>query len=90
MEGNTEIREIKVAAAGPTARTGQEMAGQFAIVTGTSSGIGLSLAKELAGRGYDLAVCSAGERLQTATEELRSLGVQVTEMCKRTYRNRTA
>jgi len=80
VEGNTEIGEIKVAAAGPTARTGQEMAGQFAIVTGASSGIGLSLAKELAGRGYDLAVCSAGERLQTATEELRSLGVQVTEV----------
>ena len=40
------------------------MAGQFAIVTGASSGIGLSLAKELAARGYDLAICSSGERLQ--------------------------
>jgi short-subunit dehydrogenase len=56
------------------------MGGQFAIVTGASSGIGLSLAKELAGRGYDLAICSAGERLQTASEELRSQGVQVTEV----------
>ena len=55
------------------------MAGQFAIVTGASSGIGLSLAKELAARGDDLAVCSAGERLQMAAKELRSLGVQVTE-----------
>ncbi len=56
------------------------MANQFALVTGASSGIGLSLAKELAGRGYDLAVCSAGERLHDATETLNGLGVQVTEI----------
>ena len=58
----------------------REMAGQFAIVTGASSGIGLSLAKELAGRGYDLAICSSGERLEAAGEELRSRGVEVTEV----------
>jgi uncharacterized protein len=57
-----------------------EMAGQFAIVTGASSGIGLSLAKELAARGYDLAICSSGERLGPAAEELRSRGAQVTEI----------
>ena len=56
------------------------MAEQFAIVTGASSGIGFSLAKELANRGYDLAVCSAGERLPHAAEELRSQGVEVTEV----------
>jgi uncharacterized protein len=56
------------------------MAEQFAIVTGASSGIGLSLAKDLAGRSYDLALCSAGERLQTAAEELRSRGTEVTEI----------
>ena len=56
------------------------MAGQFAIVTGASSGIGLSLAKELATRGYDLAICSSGQRLQAAAEELRGQGVQVTEI----------
>jgi uncharacterized protein len=56
------------------------MANQFAIVTGASSGIGLSLAKELAARGYDLAICSSGERLEAAAEELRSQGVQVTEI----------
>ena len=56
------------------------MAGQFAIVTGASSGIGLSLATELASRGSDLAICSSGERLQAAAEELRSRGVEVTEV----------
>src|SRR5438552_16726694 len=56
------------------------MAGQFAIVTGASSGIGLSLAKELAARGYDLAICSSGERLQEAAEELHSQGARVTEI----------
>jgi short-subunit dehydrogenase len=56
------------------------MARQFAIVTGASSGIGLSLAKELAARGYDLAICSSGQRLQPAAEVLRSLGAHVTEI----------
>ncbi len=56
------------------------MGRQFAIVTGASSGIGLSLAKELAGRDYDLAICSSGERLQAAAEELRSRGGQVIEV----------
>lgn len=56
------------------------MARQFAIVTGASSGIGFSLAKELAGRGYDLAICSLGDRLQTAAAELRSQGIQVQEV----------
>jgi NAD(P)-dependent dehydrogenase (short-subunit alcohol dehydrogenase family) len=42
------------------------MAGQLALVTGASSGIGFSLAKELARRGYDLAICSAGVRLHQA------------------------
>src|SRR5690349_1373783 len=56
------------------------MAERFAIVTGASSGIGFSLAKELAGRGYDLAVCSGGERLQNAAEELRLQGVEVIQV----------
>jgi uncharacterized protein len=56
------------------------MAEQFALVTGGSSGIGFSLAKELAGRGYDLAISSSGERLQGAAEKLSATGVQVTEI----------
>lgn len=47
------------------------MSETLAVVTGASSGIGLSLAKELASRGYDLVVCSAGERLPDATETIR-------------------
>jgi len=53
------------------------MAKQFAIVTGASSGIGLSLAKELATRGYDLAICSSEGRLPAAAEGLRPHGVEV-------------
>ena len=56
------------------------MAEKLAVVTGASSGIGLSLAKELAGRGYDLIVASAGERLGPAVEELRGAGVDVQEV----------
>lgn len=55
------------------------MAG-LALVTGASSGIGYSLAKELACRGYDLIICSAGERLSAAAEEFRSTGVSITEV----------
>ena len=56
------------------------MASQFALVTGSSSGIGFSLARELAGRGYDLAICSAGERLHDATQTLQATGVKVVDI----------
>jgi short-subunit dehydrogenase len=59
---------------------GANMSGPFAVVTGASSGIGLALAQDLAGRGYDLAICSAGERLQNAAESLRSNGTEVVEV----------
>jgi short-subunit dehydrogenase len=52
----------------------------LAVVTGASSGIGYSLAKELANRGYDLIICSAGDRLAVAGNDLRKLGVHVVEV----------
>jgi short-subunit dehydrogenase len=56
------------------------MANQLAVVTGASSGIGYELARELAKRGYDLIVASGGRRLAPAAEDLRSLGVEVSEV----------
>jgi short-subunit dehydrogenase len=56
------------------------MAQPLAIVTGASSGIGLSLAKELASRGYDLVIASAGKRLSSAAEAVQSLGTNVQEV----------
>jgi short-subunit dehydrogenase len=53
------------------------MTGKFAIVTGASCGIGLSLAKGLAARGYVLAISSAGNRLTTAAEKLQGIGARV-------------
>jgi short-subunit dehydrogenase len=53
---------------------------KVALVTGASSGIGYELAKELANRGYDLVVASAGERLSRAAEEIRRNGHQVLEV----------
>jgi len=54
------------------------MTDKLALVTGASSGIGYWLAKDLATRGYDLVVCSAGERLDSAAEDFRQSGISVT------------
>jgi short-subunit dehydrogenase len=54
------------------------MRDKLALVTGASSGIGYSLAMELGRRGYDRAICSSGERLESAAAELRTTGVDVT------------
>lgn len=54
------------------------MAGQLAVVTGASSGIGYNLAKVFAENGYDLVIASHGERLDEAAADFKALGVAVT------------
>jgi short-subunit dehydrogenase len=54
------------------------MTKHLAMVTGASSGIGYSLASELASQGYDLVVCSGGEGLEPTVVELRGQGGEVT------------
>jgi uncharacterized protein len=53
------------------------MANKLALVTGASSGIGLSLARDLAKRGYDLIICSAGDRLRTTAQQLQVPEVEI-------------
>lgn len=50
----------------------------LAMVTGASSGIGLELARQFGEHGFDLVVCSAGERIERAATELRTTGAEVT------------
>jgi uncharacterized protein len=56
------------------------MARMLALVTGASSGIGFSLASELASRGYDLVIASSGERLDSARQTLRTGAIEVVEV----------
>src|SRR5438270_1157651 len=50
---------------------------KLALVTGASSGIGYWLAMDLARRGYDLIVSSAGDRLDGAAADFENIGVEV-------------
>ena len=50
--------------------------GKTAIVTGSTSGIGLAISKSLASRGANIMLNGFGDK-DTAIEEIRSLGVQV-------------
>ncbi|MEA2385086.1 MAG: hypothetical protein QOH72_5057 [Solirubrobacteraceae bacterium] len=49
----------------------------LAVVTGASSGIGLELAKQFAGNGFDLLVAAEDAELADAAAELRGYGATV-------------
>ena len=53
------------------------MAGQLAVVTGASSGIGYNLAKVFAENGFDLVIGAGGDRLAKAEADFRAMGVAV-------------
>ena len=58
-----------------------ELKGQWALVTGASSGLGVDFARELARRGADIVLVARRiEALQRLSEELQALGVQVRVM----------
>lgn len=48
----------------------------LALVTGASSGIGLELAKQFAGHGYDLAISGSSDKIFEAALTLRKLGAE--------------
>jgi len=51
---------------------------KVAIVTGASRGIGLAIAKSLAGAGYNLAICATSEAsVGKAAEQLSGFGVEI-------------
>ena len=51
------------------------LSGKAAIVTGASKGLGRAIARELAGEGADVAICSRGAgEIEAAAEELRASG----------------
>lgn len=50
----------------------------LAVMAVTSSGIGLELARQFAGHGFDLVIAAEDAELEPAAEELRRSGVTVT------------
>ena len=54
-----------------------EYSGQFAVITGASSGIGLELARQFATHGFDVLLAAEDDRLSAAAHEIRNLGAQV-------------
>ena len=50
----------------------------LAVVTGASSGIGFELARQFAGHGFDLLITAEDDRIETAAQQLRVSGVDVT------------
>jgi short-subunit dehydrogenase len=59
-------------------RPEDDLAGEVALVTGASRGLGLLIATELAGRGCRLLLCARdGAELERAADRLRSTGAEV-------------
>ena len=59
-------------------RTEDDLAGEVALVTGASRGLGLLIATELARRGCRLLLCARdGAELERAADRLRSTGAEV-------------
>lgn len=55
-----------------------DLSGQVALITGSSSGLGLLMAGQLAGEGCRLVICARSEpELEAAGRELESLGAEV-------------
>jgi short-subunit dehydrogenase len=55
----------------------QGAAASLAVVTGASSGIGFSLAKQMAAHGHDLLLAAEDDELAAAASALRAMGVDV-------------
>ena len=60
-------------------RAKDDLHGEVAVVTGASRGLGLLLARELAGQGCPLVICARdAAELERAADELRAAGAEVT------------
>jgi len=54
-----------------------DLTGRVAVISGASSGLGLQMAKGIAGQGADLVIMARRkEKLEKAAEEIRALGVK--------------
>jgi 3-oxoacyl-ACP reductase-like protein len=84
-----KVRHVPVTAnlgllndAGQHSSDSSRLVGKNAIVTGASRGIGAQVARELAARGANVALCFVSEQSKTAAEalasELRGMGVSAT------------
>src|ERR1700755_2043046 len=63
----------------PARRAQDDLHGEVAVVTGASRGLGLQLARELAGQGCPLVICARdAAQLERAADELRAAGAEVT------------
>jgi NAD(P)-dependent dehydrogenase (short-subunit alcohol dehydrogenase family) len=61
-----------------TAGSGPDESRPVAVVTGASRGLGFLIARELAGRGYDLLICArSADGLRAAEADLSATGAQV-------------